>query len=359
MRTTAPTCIGAIVLLLPVSDATAVEVVGPELSVTKTEHLTAEPVSLTLTWTNRSEEAAKFDTRIAHEYSTIVVSVDDGGFREFVRTWRLAFQSCTDTIYRTVTLDPGESYSIAWFIVRGLFDKSDEQFLLFRPGRYTLRANPDDKYGVNIEARAPTNEQDRQALDRWRNGASWQFQFRPYWIAPDFDSLNGLIREYPDSVYAQYARLAAARHLVDNGSLREKEEVMRETVPYLEPLLRDRKNPVILEQALWLLAATRRAVGEEANHIADRIERVNPKSEYLKLLRMLGSTSRQRTGDTRPLRKDRWINGYGWWGKETKRLLGGVALLGLSVGAAVWLRRRKRTSPRGFVSGKVLPDART
>jgi len=198
-----------------------------------------------------------------------------------------------------VSLDPGETYSLTVFVLKARVDET-EQFLLLRPGRYTLRAHKDDQQGVSIEARVPSNEQDKLAFTHWRDRAASQFPLLPESIVPDLEPLKDLIAKYPKSVYAQYARLALARHLVRRDRSPRKDDSRKEVIGYLQSLVSDHTNPPIVEHALWLQYSITHA-REQRRRLIHELAQVNPRSGFLDILRqsVLGRTELPRTVPSR------------------------------------------------------------
>ncbi len=291
MTSPVKTCSIAFVLFMATCAATGADAVRPSLSVTKTDYLVAEPVSITFTWTNRSEERVEFDTFVAYQYPSIYVSIDDGEFRAFSR--RNGFFAHPDEdfdqfSYPRVELAPGETFSLTTFVFDATYENSDKQLLLYRPGRYRLRATPADTTEVTLDVRAPTSEIDKRALRPWRD-ASNEFELAPDWAHPRFDRLKAFLDDFPDSQYGQYARLGIATQLIMHTRTMANEEASANGLAYLQPLLRDGGSTPIVEDALRLkfYATDSR---EEQRRILYRIEQLNPKSGFAQGLRRSGYT---------------------------------------------------------------------
>lgn len=276
----------AIVLVVGTCATTSGQPVRFEVTVTKMEYLVAEPVSLTLSWTNRSETPIEFDLGNVYNVSTIQVSIDGGQFVTFTRPGgiirrRVSANGLPDPVMH---LAPGESFGQTAFLIEGLYEGSQERFLLYRPGRYTLRAGPHDRTSIELRVDLPTSIEDKQAFVPWKE-ASPQFALVPFSSTASTDRLKALIAKHPKSLYTEYARLGIARQLV-LGHLRDKSESRKEAATYLASL-RDSNNLSIVEHALWVevfLADSH----DGAKRIAYKLQQVNPKSEYLQRLRKMG-----------------------------------------------------------------------
>jgi hypothetical protein len=188
-----------------------------------------------------------------------------------------------DVAYIEVPLAPGESRHFTTFVVEGVVHGTDKQFLLYRPGRYTLRAGKNDKPGASVDVAMPTRQQDIRAYEEWKRQVAARVALAPWYSTQEVDALKQFAADYPDSVYAQYARLAVARYLVEGDMHRDTDEGRAKAVAYLRPLVGD-ENPAIREHALWLNAQARRVTGKECKRILREILQVNPKSQYADVL---------------------------------------------------------------------------